>query len=297
MLDTGALLSISAGAITALVAVFLTVFLRNQWEKLQTLRAMQIELELNTDQLRDLAELLSDDLQRQQVDMPIEVPPGTNLEIRYVVSFPGGLSTTAFERLKHSGMFLRLPTEVQHSLFELYDAIDRINRLRRHRERIHFEDVGNVHIIIDPDDLDIEPATTITEDDLSPELRQRLSDLRRMRRAMNGVNRSILRLIVLDLPGGDGRRTRIAILHRGEPDARYRRELGSNTRSGYRRDTRSPSRYRKAVDLGEITVDRHDRPVAGNEPIHDGCIEWARESQRRCSTATWYRLDPNNLST
>lgn len=92
---------------------------------------------------------------------------------------------------------MRLPTGVQRQLFELYDTIDRsIDLLRRHRERIHFEDVGNVHIVIDPDDLDEEPATTISEDDLPPELGQRLSDLRRMRRAMKGVNRSILRLIV-----------------------------------------------------------------------------------------------------
>ncbi|MDJ1432458.1 hypothetical protein [Halostagnicola sp. A-GB9-2] len=195
MVETGAVVSIFAGAVTALFAVFLTFYLRNQWQEIQSLRAMQTELEQNTERMRDLAELLTGDLQRQQVDLPLEVPPGTKLEIRYVVSFPSALSTTAFEQLKHSGMFLRLPPETRRSLFELYDTIDRVNRLRRHRERIHFDDVGNVHIVIDPSELDVDPGATVTEADLSEETRQRLADLRQMRRAMKGVNRSILRLI------------------------------------------------------------------------------------------------------
>ncbi|RQG98646.1 hypothetical protein [Natrarchaeobius oligotrophus] len=195
MVETAAVISILAGVFTALFAVFLTFYLRNQWQEIQSLRAMQTELEQNTERIRDLSELLSDDLQRQQVDLPVEVPPGTKIEIRYVVSFPSSLSTTAFEQLKHSGMFLRLSPEVRGSLFELYDTIDRINRLRQHRERIHFDDVGNVHIVIDPSELDVEPGTSISEDDLSLETRQRLADLREMRRAMKGVNRSILRLI------------------------------------------------------------------------------------------------------
>lgn len=195
MVEAGAVIPIFSGGVTALIAVFLTFYLRNQWQEIQSLRAMQTELEQNTDRIRDLAVLLVGDLQRQQVDLPVEVPPGTKIEIRYVVSFPGSLSTTAFERLKHTGMFLRLSPGVRRSLFELYDTIDRINRLRQHRERIHFGDVGNVHIVIDPSELDVEPGTSVSEADLPPETRRRLSDLRAMRRAMRGVNRSILRLI------------------------------------------------------------------------------------------------------
>jgi hypothetical protein len=195
MVETAAVISILAGVFTALFAVFLTFYLRNQWQEIQSLRAMQTELEQNTERIRDLSELLSDDLQRQQVDLPVEVPPGTKIEIRYVVSFPSSLSTTAFEQLKHSGMFLRLSPQVRGSLFELYDTVDRINRLREHRERIHFDDVENVHIVIDPSELNVEPRTSVSEDDLPPETRQRLADLREMRRAMKGVNRSILRFI------------------------------------------------------------------------------------------------------
>ncbi|SFS91581.1 hypothetical protein [Halostagnicola kamekurae] len=195
MVETAAVISILAGVFTALFAVFLTFYLRNQWQEIQSLRAMQTELEQNTERIRDLSELLSDDLQRQQIDLPVEVPPGTKIEIRYVVSFPSSLSTTAFEQLKHSGMFLRLSPEVRGSLFELYDTVDRINRLREHRERIHFNDIGNVNVVIDPSELNVEPGISISEDDLPPETRQRLADLREMRRAMKGVNRSILRLI------------------------------------------------------------------------------------------------------
>jgi len=195
MVDTGAMISIFAGGVTALFAVLLTFYLRNQWREIQSLRAIQTELEQNTERIRDLAELLTGDLQRQQVDLSIEVPPGTRMEIRYVVSFPSSLSTSAFDQLKHTGMFLRLPPETRRSLFELYDTVDRINRLRQHRERIHFNDIGNVHIVIDPSELDIEPGESVSEDDLPAETRRRLEDLRRMRRAMKGVNRSILRLI------------------------------------------------------------------------------------------------------
>lgn len=196
MVETGALISMFAGGITALFAVFLTFYLRNQWQEIQSLRAIQTELEQNTARVRDLATLLTADLQRQQVDLPVAVPPGTKMEIRYVVSFPSSLSTTAFEQLKHSGMFLRLPADTRRSLFELYDTIDRINRLRQHRERIHFDDVGNVHIVIDPSELDVEPGMSVEEGDLPAETRRRLADLRRMRRAMKGVNESIIRLIV-----------------------------------------------------------------------------------------------------
>ena len=195
MVDTGALLSMFAGGVTALFAVFLTFYLRNQWQEIQSLRAMQTELEQNAERIRDLAQLLTGDLRRQQVDLPIQVPPGTKMEIRYVVSFPSSLSTTAFEQVKHTGMFLRLPPETRGSLFELYDTIDRINRLRQHRERIHFGDVGNVHIVIDSSELDVEAGESVSEDDLPAETKRRLSDLRQMRRAMKGVNRSILRLI------------------------------------------------------------------------------------------------------
>ena len=195
MVETEAVISILAGGVTALFAVFLTFYLRNQWQEIQSLRAIQTELEQNTERVRDLATLLTGDLQRQQVDLPIEVPPGTRLEIRYVVSFPSSLSTTAFDQLKHTGMFLRLSPDVRRSLLEVYDTIDRINRLRQHRERIHFDDIGNVHIVIDPTELDIEPDTSVSETDLPAETRQRLSDLRQLRRAMKEVNRSILRLI------------------------------------------------------------------------------------------------------
>jgi len=195
MVETEAVISILAGGVTALFAVFLTFYLRNQWQEIQSLRAIQTELEQNTERVRDLATLLTGDLQRQQVDLPIEVPPGTRLEIRYVVSFPSSLSTTAFDQLKHTGMFLRLSPDVRRSLLEVYDTIDRINRLRQHRERIHFDDIGNVHIVIDPTELDIEPDTSVSEADLPAETRQRLSDLRQLRRAMKEVNRSILRLI------------------------------------------------------------------------------------------------------
>src|SRR6056297_665097 len=195
MVETEAVISILAGGVTALFAVFLTFYLRNQWQEIQSLRAIQTELEQNTERVRDLATLLTGDLQRQQVDLPIEVPPGTRLEIRYVVSFPSSLSTTAFDQVKHTGMFLRLSPDVRRSLLEVYDTIDRINRLRQHRERIHFDDIGNVHIVIDPTELDIEPDTSVSETDLPAETRQRLSDLRQLRRAMKEVNRSILRLI------------------------------------------------------------------------------------------------------
>lgn len=195
MVETAAVISVLAGIVTALFAVFLTFYLRNQWQEIQSLRAMQTELEQNTERIRELSELLSGDLQRQQVDLPVEIPPGTKIEIRYVVSFPSSLSMTAFEQLKHSGMFLRLSPEVRRSLFELYDTVDRINRLREHRERIHFNDIGNVHVVIDPSELDVEPGPSVSEDDLPLETRQRLTDLREMRRAMKGVNRSILGLI------------------------------------------------------------------------------------------------------
>ena len=195
MVETAAVISVLAGVVTALVAVFLTFYMRNQWQEIQSLRAIQTELEQNAERIRDLSDLLSGDLQRQQVDLPVVVPPGTKIEIRYVVSFPSSLSTSAFEQLKHSGMFLRLAPEVRRSLFELYDTIDRIDRLRQHRERIHYTDIGNVHIVIDSSELDVEPGTSIQEEDLSRETRQRLTDLRRMRRAMKGVNTSILRLI------------------------------------------------------------------------------------------------------
>ena len=196
MVETEAVISILAGGVTALFAVFLTFYLRNQWQEIQSLRAVQTELEQNSERVRDLTTLLTGDLQRQQVDLPIEVPPGTRLEIRYVISFPSSLSTTAFDQLKHTGMFLRLSPDVRRSLLEVYDTINRINRLRQHRERIHFDDIGNVHIVIDPSELGIDLDTAVSEADLPAETRQRLSDLRQMRRAMKEVNRSILRLII-----------------------------------------------------------------------------------------------------
>jgi hypothetical protein len=240
MVETGAVVSILAGVVTALFAVFLTFYLRNQWQEIQSLRAIQTELEQNTERIQELADLLTGDLQRQQVDLPIEVPPGTKIEIRYVVSFPSSLSTTAFEQLKHSGMFLRLSPDIRRSLFELYDTIDRINRLRQHRERIHFKDIGNVHIVIDPSELDVEQGAFVSEEDLSEETQQRLADLRRMRRAMKGVNRSILRLIA-------------AI---SSPEMVENLELDSFTETDHRHDPRreSGSRSQSAskTDLDEM---------------------------------------------
>ncbi|MFD1641177.1 hypothetical protein [Halohasta litorea] len=236
MVDTGAVISVLAGGVTALFAVLLTFYLRNQWREIQSLRAIQTELEQNTERIRDLAELLVGDLQRQQVDLPIEVPPGTRMEIRYVVSFPSGLSTTAFDQLKHTGMFLRLPAETRRSLFELYDTVDRINRLRQHRERIHFNDIGNVHIVIDPDELDVEPGESVSEADLPAETRRRLDDLRRMRRAMKGVNRSTLRLIASI----------------SSPEMVADLELGSFVESDHRPESRVGSKRVDGIDLQEM---------------------------------------------
>lgn len=134
-------------------------------------------------------------MQRQHVDLPIEIPAGTSIEVRYVLSLPSSLHTSAFDQLKQSGRLLELTPETRRALFDLYDAIDRINRLRQHRETLHYNNVENVHIVIDPSELDVEPGTTAEEEDLPPQVRQQLDDLRQMRRAMKGINTSILRFI------------------------------------------------------------------------------------------------------
>lgn len=187
--------SIIAGAFTALVVVRLTFFLHNQRDLFKSIRAIRAELEYNTDQLTKLSRLLQEDMQRQHVDLPIEVPAGTMIEIRYVLSLPGALNTSAFDQLKQSGRLLHLPPETRRALFDLYDTIDRINRLRQHRETLHYNNAGNVHIVIDPSDLNLEPGTTASEEDLPPDIRQQLDDIRRMRRAMKGINTSVLRLV------------------------------------------------------------------------------------------------------
>lgn len=61
MVETEAVISILAGGVTALFAVFLTFYLRNQWQEIQSLRAIQTELEQNTERMRDLATLLTGD--------------------------------------------------------------------------------------------------------------------------------------------------------------------------------------------------------------------------------------------
>jgi hypothetical protein len=133
----------------------------------------------------------------------MEVPAGTVIEVRYVLSLPGALNTSAFDQLKQSGRLLDLPAETRRALFELYDTIDRINRLRQHRETLHYNNAGNVHIVIDPSELDLEPGTVATEADLPPEIRQQLDDLRRMRRAMKGINTAVLRLVTTIISPGE----------------------------------------------------------------------------------------------
>jgi hypothetical protein len=90
---------------------------------------------------------------------------------------------------------MELSPETRRALFDLYDTVDRINRLRQHRETLHYNNVENVHIVIDPSELGVEPGKAAGEEDLPPEARRQLEDLRRMRRAMKGINTSILRLI------------------------------------------------------------------------------------------------------
>jgi hypothetical protein len=189
------IVSILAGALTALVVVRLTFFLHNQRDLFKSIRAIRAELEYNRDQLAKLSRLLHDDMRRQHVDLPIEVPAGTTIEIRYVLSLPGALNTSAFDQLKQSGRLLDLSAETRRALFDLYDTIDRINRLRQHRETLHYNNAGNVHLVIDPSELDLEPGTAATEDDFPGEVRQQLDDLRKMRRAMKGINKSVLRLV------------------------------------------------------------------------------------------------------
>jgi hypothetical protein len=194
------LLSILSGVLTALVVVRLTFFLHNRRDLFKSTRAIRAELEYDVDQLTKLSRLLRDDMQRQHVDLPIEVPAGTSIEIRYVLTLPGALNTSAFDQLKQSGRLFDLSPETRRSLFDLYDTIDRVNRLRQHRETLHYNNAGNVHVVVDPSDLDLEPGETAREEDFPPEVRRQLDDLRRMRRAMRGINTSILRLVTGLLP-------------------------------------------------------------------------------------------------
>lgn len=188
--------SITAGAISGLVVVRLTFFLHNQRDLFKSIRGICSELEHDRDQLAGLAKLLRDDMNRQQIDLPIEIPAGTSMEIRYVLQLPASLHTTAFDQLKQSGRLMALPETIRRDLFSLYDTIDQINRLHKHRESLHYDNVENVHIVIDTADLDLEPGEKATESDFPPEIRQKLEDRRGMRRAMAGLNMSILRLMV-----------------------------------------------------------------------------------------------------
>lgn len=189
------IVSIVAGAVTGLVAVRLTFFLHNQRDLFKSVRAIRAELEHDIDQIEKLASLLQQDMSRQQIDLPIEVPAGTAIEIRYVLTLPSALNTSAFDQLRQSGRLLELDPDIRRPLFDLYDVIDRINRLRQHRERLHYNNVDHLHLVIDATELDVEPGAKATEDDLTADMRQQLETIRRLRRAMNGINTSILRLI------------------------------------------------------------------------------------------------------
>lgn len=187
--------SITAGAITGLLVVRITFHLHNQRDLHKALRGIRAELEHNIDQLAKLTRLLEDDMRRQQIDLPIEVPAGTSMEIRYLLTLPSSLHTSAFEQLKQSGRLNDLPDDLRQQLFDLYDVIDRINRLHKYRETLHYNNIDNVHIVIDSSAFDLEPGETLTEERLPEELRGRLEGSRRMRRAMAGLNKSILRLV------------------------------------------------------------------------------------------------------
>lgn len=189
------LVSVVAGGLTGLLAVRLTFYLHSQRDLFKAVRAIRSELKHDRDALGRLATLLRDDMRRQQVDLPVEVPPGTSIEVRYVLSLPGSLATSAFDQLRRSGRLAELPPELRRELFDLYDAIDRINRLCRHREALHYDHVGNVHVVVDPAALGLDPARTVREEDLPAEVRDQLAELRRLRRATRGINTAILRLV------------------------------------------------------------------------------------------------------
>jgi len=186
--------SVLAGALTGLVVVRLTFFLHNQRDLFRALRAVRAELLYDSDALERLARLLRDDMRRQHVDLPIEVPAGTTIEVRYVLSLPGALSTAAFDQLRQSGRLFDLPEPTRRALFDLYETVERINRLRGHREALQYNSVGNVHLVVDAAGLDLEPGETATEAELPAGVRDQLEALRRLRRATQGINASILRL-------------------------------------------------------------------------------------------------------
>lgn len=186
--------SVVAGALTGLVVVRLTFLLHNQRDLFRALRAVRAELLYDSDALERLARLLRDDMRTQHVDLPIEVPAGATIEVSYVLSLPGALSTAAFDQLRQSGRLFDLPEPTRLALFDLYETVERINRLRGHREALQYNSVGNVHLLIDAAELGLEPGETVTEADLSADVLDRLEELRRLRRATRGINRSILRL-------------------------------------------------------------------------------------------------------
>lgn len=189
------LISIAAGVLTGLLAVRLTFYLRNKRDLFNAIRAIRAELEHNLDQVAKLATLLRDDMADHQVDRPLAVPAGTAMEFRYVLTLPSALQTAAFDQLTQTGQLLELPAPLRRQLFDLYDAIDRINRLHRHRENLHYNNLGNVHVVVDTTALDIGPGETATEADLPATVREQLASLRRLRQATNGINRQILRLV------------------------------------------------------------------------------------------------------
>lgn len=205
------LISIAAGVVTGLVVVRLTFHLRNQRDLFNAIRAIRAELDHDTDQLAKLAKLLQADMETHQVDRPITLPAGTTIEFRYVLTLPSSLRTAAFDQLRRSGQFLALPPDLRQQLFDLYDVIDRINRLHRHRESLHYDNLGHVHVRIETGSLDIEPGTTVGEADLPAAVRVRLTALRQLRQSTIGINRQILRLVaaicppdtLADLPLGD----------------------------------------------------------------------------------------------
>lgn len=138
-----------------------------------------------------------------QVDRPLSIPAGTAMEFRYVLTLPSALQTAAFDRLTQTGQLLELPTDLRRRLFELYDAIDRLNRLHRHRETLHYNHLGHVHVLVDTTALDLAPGETATEADLPAAVHEQLADLRRLRQATNGISRQMLRLAAAICPPDD----------------------------------------------------------------------------------------------
>lgn len=194
------IISIVAGALTGLLVVRVTFYLRNQRDLFNAVRAIRAELTHNLDQLAKLTTLLQADMEGHQVDRPLTVGAGTVIEFRYVLTLPSSLKTAAFDRLTQSGQLLSLPEDLRRQLFDLYDVIDRLNRLHRHRETLHYTNLGHVHVVVDATGLDIEPGETLEETELPADVRERLANLRRLNQATKGINRQMLRMVAAICP-------------------------------------------------------------------------------------------------